>query len=330
MTDRILDFSQRPAHLALRSGLLRIDWKDDSEALEIPLGEIGAVVLAHREITVTQAALAGLAAALIPTIICDDRFRPVGLMLPIEGHQEQQRRFRAQAALSLPRSKRLWQLIVRAKIKAQAQVLEHTQGIDFGLRAYARRVGSGDTTNVEAQAARRYWASLFIIPEIDAPQFIRSNDEDARNHLLNYGYAVLRSTVTRGLCASGLHPSFGLHHHGPFNTFPLADDLVEPFRTCVDIALHDEWKTRRSSAKEFLLDPASKRVLYGILGTRYQSAGESRTLADWILMSCQSLARCIQDAESPLEIPEWESLPSAYASRTIPNHVAPSNVRPTR
>lgn len=102
MTDRILDFSQRPAHLALRNGLLRIEWKDDSEALEIPLGEIGAVVLAHREITVTQAALAGLAAALVPTIICDDRFRPVGLMLPIEGHQEQQRRFRAQAALSYP------------------------------------------------------------------------------------------------------------------------------------------------------------------------------------------------------------------------------------
>jgi len=330
MTDRILDFSQRPAHLALRNGLLRIEWKDASEPLEIPLAEIGAVILAHREVTITQAALAGFATAMIPTITCDERFRPVGLLLPVEGHQEQQKRFRAQAALSQPRSKRLWQIVVKAKIRAQAQVLEHTQGIDFGLRAHARRVGSGDTTNVEAQAARRYWASLFILPEIDAPQFIRANDDDPRNHLLNYGYAVLRSTVARGLCASGLHPSFGIHHHGPFNTFPLADDLVEPFRPCVDLAIHDEWKARRLAAKEFLLDPASKRVLYEILGTRYPSGGESRTLAHWILLSCQSLARSIQDAESALELPEWESLPSNYDSRTVSNHVAPRNVRLAR
>lgn len=326
MTDRILDFSLRAARLSCDNGLLRIQWKDDSSELTIPLTEISSVILSHPQVSLTQSALAGLAAALVPVITCDARHRPVGMMLPLEGHQEQHRRFRAQVALSAPRTKRLWQIIVQAKIQAQAQVLEEFHQTDFGLRAYAKRVGSGDPSNVEAQAARRYWSALFLNTEPDAPSFVRSNEEDVRNHMLNYGYAVLRAAVTRGLCACGLHPSFGLHHHGPFNTFPLADDLVEPFRPAIDRVVQSECIKRGQAKASLALDTIMKGILFSAFTARYGAEGETRILHDWILVACQRLARAIQDPKFQYSLPAWQPEGQANAIGTLPNHVASSDV----
>ena len=57
--------------------------------------------------------------------------------------------------------KRLWQSIVRAKIAAQGRVLELVSGSDQGLRLLPAQVRSGDSGNVEARAARRYWSRIF-------------------------------------------------------------------------------------------------------------------------------------------------------------------------
>jgi CRISPR-associated protein Cas1 len=83
---------------------------------------------------------------------------------------------------------------------------------------------------VEARAAREYWRGLFT-------QFRREDGADKRNMLLNYGYAVVRAAVARGLVAAGLLPAFGLQHASASNAFNLADDIVEPFRPFVDRAV---------------------------------------------------------------------------------------------
>ena len=54
------------------------------------------------------------------------------------------------------------------------------------------------------------------------------------NHLLNYGYAVLLSTVLQKLFCVGLDPTFGISHVTRERSTPLAYDLMEPFRPCVD------------------------------------------------------------------------------------------------
>ena len=54
------------------------------------------------------------------------------------------------------------------------------------------------------------------------------------NHLLNYGYAILRAVVARGLVGSGLLPTLGIHHHNRYNAYCLADDIMEPYRPFVD------------------------------------------------------------------------------------------------
>jgi CRISPR-associated protein Cas1 len=53
--------------------------------------------------------------------------------------------------------------------------------------------------------------------------------------LLNYGYAILRAVVARSLVASGLLPTFGIHHRSSYNPYCLADDVMEPYRPYVDM-----------------------------------------------------------------------------------------------
>src|SRR6185437_11494751 len=118
--------------------------------------------------------------------------------------------------------------LVRAKILAQAATLAAVGAPNEGFFLLSRKVRSGDTDNVEAEAARRYW------PLLMGAEFRRDKDGAGVNGLLNYGYAVLRAGVARAVMAAGLHPSFGLKHSNRSNPMVLIDDLMEPFRPVVD------------------------------------------------------------------------------------------------
>ena len=54
------------------------------------------------------------------------------------------------------------------------------------------------------------------------------------NEMLNYGYTILRAAVARSLMGSGLLPALGIYHRNRYNAFPLADDIMEPYRPYVD------------------------------------------------------------------------------------------------
>ena len=73
----------------------------------------------------------------------------------------------------------------------------------------------------------------------DQPAFRREpQDGQPLNALLNYGYAVLLSSVLQNLFAVGLDPTFGIGHMSRERSTPLAYDLMEPFRPCVDKKVH--------------------------------------------------------------------------------------------
>lgn len=103
------------------------------------------------------------------------------------------------------------------------------------MQRWINDVKSGDTDNQEARAAAYYWKNLF--GHIDG--FVRDREGISPNHLLNYGYAILRAVVARSLVASGLLPTFGIHHHNRYNAYCLADDIMEPYRPYVDKLVYD-------------------------------------------------------------------------------------------
>lgn len=327
MTNRILDISDRPARLSVQNSLLRIQFFDGSrpkgaqdavqlsgeaetyrcERLEdpnqhtMPLSDVAVLIVSHPQVSLSHAVLAGLATSGAVFVACNEKHMPVSMLLPLVTHSLQSERFAAQAAVALPVKKRAWQQIVRAKIRAQSSLLQARTGADHGLDSISARVRSGDPQNAEAQAARIYWQKLF------GSEFRRDIDADGVNACLNYGYAVLRAAVSRAICGAGLHPSLGVHHHNRYDTFCLADDLMEPFRPLVDsqvARLADE------RGPDVAVDKESKRILLEGLLRRFSADEESRTLFDWASQSAASLAAVIagetQDLYLPALSPEEE------------------------
>ena len=225
--------SLRNAQLVLRkpdADKLEETFKQDTERT-IPIEDIGVVVLDNRRITITTGAMEALLANNCAIITCDSTDLPVGLMLPLCGNTTQSERFRSQIDASLPLKKQLWQQTVRQKILNQAAVLsKNTGAIVKNMQVWANEVRSGDPDNFEARAAAYYWRNLF--PAL--PNFVRGREGDPPNNLLNYGYAILRACVARGLVGSGLLPTLGIHHHNRYNAYCLADDIMEPYRPFVD------------------------------------------------------------------------------------------------
>ena len=215
-----------PAYLSLRNAQLIIRLSEVSK----PIEDIGVIVLDHKQITITSGVLEAFLENNCAVLTCDSKSMPVGLLLPLHGNTTQNERFRQQLDASLPLSKQLWQQTVKAKIENQAAVLKECTGEEMKcMRVWAANVRSGDPDNQEARAAAYYWKNLFRIEG-----FTRDRDGIPPNNLLNYGYAILRAVVARGLVASGLLPTLGIHHHNRYNAYCLADDIMEPYRPYVD------------------------------------------------------------------------------------------------
>lgn len=213
----------------VRNDTLPESFKRNSEVTK-PIEDIGVVVLDHKQITITSGVLEALLENNCAIITCDSRSMPVGLMLPLCGNTTQNERFRDQLDASLPLVKQLWQQTIKAKIENQAAVLQECSGAEIRcMKVWADDVKSGDSNNLEARAAAYYWKNLFPIKD-----FTRDREGIPPNNLLNYGYAVLRAIVARGLVVSGLLPTLGIHHHNRYNAYCLADDIMEPYRPYVD------------------------------------------------------------------------------------------------
>lgn len=202
-----------------------------SAVKQVPIEDIGVVVLDNRQITITQGALSALLGNNVAVISCDEHRMPAGLMLPLDGNTTQSERFRHQIEASLPLKKQLWQQTIQAKIANQAAVLLQQRGLECGnMEAWAKQVKSGDSENLEGRAAAFYWQNMFGHIE----GFNRDREGIPPNNLLNYGYAILRAVVARSLVASGMLPTLGIHHHNRYNAYCLADDIMEPYRPFVD------------------------------------------------------------------------------------------------
>ncbi len=242
MIKKTLCFSS-PAYLSLANAqlVIRLPEVENNETLPqrmkkeaertIPIEDIGVVMLDNRRITVTSGVLEALLENNCAVITCDQKGMPVGLLLPLCGNTTQNERFRLQLDASLPLRKQLWQQTVKQKILNQERVLHANTDKNTGcMRAWANDVRSGDADNLEGRAAAYYWKNLFA----DHPGFVRDRDGAPPNHLLNYGYAILRAVIARSLVGSGLLPTLGIHHHNRYNAYCLADDVMEPYRPYVD------------------------------------------------------------------------------------------------
>lgn len=228
MIKRTLAFTN-PFHLRLKNRQMIISVKGDSEPYaSVPVEDIGFVILENQEISISLPLLNALTDNNVVVIVCSDKFMPNAMFMNLSANSTQGESFRAQLSAAEPLKKNLWKQIVEAKIRNQAALLSKLGKDGDALKPYYQNVKSGDSGNREGTAARLYWSELF------GRSFQRSREGSCPNELLNYGYTILRAAVARALAGSGLLPSIGIFHRNRYNPFPLADDIMEPYRPFVD------------------------------------------------------------------------------------------------
>lgn len=331
MLKRTLFFSN-PYHLSIKLSQLEITDKKTGEVKTAPIEDLGFVVLDNREITFTQSVLSELAANNTAVVICNEKHLPASMMFHLDTNQVQNEKFRAQVSASEPLKKQLWQQTVKAKIRNQAALLDYTVPLSGGvseergsiprqrgtlspsgrgtkgegkpgdaLRYIASQVKSGDTTNEEAQASRRYWSKLF------GENFIREREGMPPNPSLNYGYAILRAAVARALCGSGLLPTLGIFHHNKYNHYCLADDIMEPYRPFVDKMV---WEQKEKYSDYHNLTTERKAELLGVLSCDVLLKEEKSPLMIAISQTTASLAKCFEGEEQKILYPALSLSPS--------------------
>ncbi len=219
-----------PAFLSLKQAQMLVELDHSEEGVKtVPIEDIGMLVLDHPQATLTHGLSNALIANNVAILWCDAKHMPHGLVLPLSGNDVFTEKLRCQLDASAPLKKQLWKQTVEAKVLNQAAILDQKGLFGEKLRKLAAKVQSGDPENIEGRAAAFYWDQL-----LQPYQVTRGRFDGPPNHLLNYGYAVLRAVVARSLVMSGFLPALGIHHSNKYNPFCLADDVMEPYRPMVD------------------------------------------------------------------------------------------------
>lgn len=263
----------------------------------IPIEDVGVVILDNRQITITQALMAALLENNCAVITTDSRHLPIGLLLPLAGNSLQSERFRKQLDATEPLKKQMWQQTIVAKILGQAAILQEV-GIENGnMHTWAKSVRSGDPENLEGRAAAYYWRNVF-----QNQDFIRGQEGDPPNNLLNYGYAIVRAMMARALVAAGLLPTLGIHHHNRYDAYCLADDIMEPYRPYVDRLVLSLLK-RHNDISE--LTTEIKRDLLSISTVDVLIDGHRSPMIVAIQTTANSVQRCFCGESRKIIYPDW-------------------------
>lgn len=294
MIKRTLFFNSS-CHLNIKDKQLIITNKETGELNQAPIEDIGFIVLDNPSITFTQSVIQELSENNSAVVFCNKKHHPSSLLFHLDTNFIQTETFSHQIKASEPLKKQLWQYTIKAKIKNQALLLKAIKKEAKPLDYFYKKVRSGDPDNYEAQAARIYWKNLFN------GNFKRRRFGEGANYALNYGYAILRAAVARSLSGSGLLSTLGIHHKNRYNSFCLADDIMEPYRPFVDMIVYDNLNEILKAEE---LNKEIKIKLLNILSMDILISKKKSPLMVGLTQTTASLARCFKGTAKRIKYPE--------------------------
>ena len=283
-----------PVALTLKYGQLVVKSLDDDKTITRPVEDIGFIIIDNPMISITIPLLNELVANNVAVIICDKKQMPQAMLQPLVGNTTLQESYKFQIEASAPLKKQMWKQLIEAKIKNQAALLDRVGKEGNLLRPFYSNVKSGDTDNREGAAARVYWSQLF------ENGFKREREGDSPNQFLNYGYTILRAAVARALVGSGLYPAFGIFHRNRYNAFPLADDVMEPYRPFVDEVVYSLCQDDEVTD----LDKNVKSRLLRVLFTDVKIGRMTRPLEVASSLTTASLVKVFKGDAQKLTLPQ--------------------------
>ncbi len=240
--------------------------KKDLEEQYIHLSEIDTLIIDSISVSISSYLLKELSDYKINVIFCDEKHNPYGELSSFYSSYNSSKTITSQITWSKKEKDILWKQIVINKLKNQACLLKKIKSPNYKLlESYILEVKDGDKTNREGHAAKVYFNSLF------GKKFTR-NALDNINSALNYGYAVLLSTINKEIVANGYITQIGIHHKNEYNDFNLTCDLMEVFRPIIDSFVYYN--------KERVFDSNYKLDIINIFNTAFKYKNKKYTLKD--------------------------------------------------
>lgn len=228
MSYHIVSIDAPECSLSCRDGQLTCNSTDGERKL--PLEDVAAIVITSFSASIHSKLLLEAAKLGVGLVICEN-FKPASLVLPANRATDTLLT-RVQAYIPAQLRRRLWRKTLDAKCLNQFTLAAELSP-DHPLLEKLERLATGQGATKEAECAKVFWR-IYAAELAEADGFRREREGKGPNPLLNYGYAVLLSLVLQNLFAVGLDPTFGIGHVVRERSTPLAYDLMEPFRPCVD------------------------------------------------------------------------------------------------
>ncbi len=161
---------------------------------------------------------------------------------------------------------------------------------------------------IEGKASNDYWRSVtYFIPKEIGFTSRTKKPTDLLNSMLNYGYAILASEITKSILLNGLDPYCGLLHYDIDMRTSLTFDLIEPFRqqivdkTVISLINRKQVKTEDIDKRNNLIKlEARKLIVSKILNKMYSTITyyeNERSYADIIELQSKNLVNTILNGD---------------------------------
>lgn len=272
--------------------------KSSVEDIWVPISDISMIVIDNLKVSITTRMLCTLAENNIGVIICDQKHLPIGFYSDYNNHSRASKIIGYQINKSQEFYDELWSDIVKHKIQNQSKVLKRlymNEEVQQKMHQLSEEIVQGDKSNREAHAAKVYFNELMDTT------FSRGNEDILLNSGLDYGYAIVRSYISRLCVGYGLNTQLGIHHKNEYNRFNLVDDLLEPVRTIVD-----EYAYRLLLDEEYF-KPEHRRKLVNILNHKIIYKSKEMYIANMLEEYVIAIAALIMGLRSNIEYPDQDN-----------------------
>lgn len=258
--------------------------KQDNDEKYIHLSEIDTIIVDSIAVSISSYLLKELSDNKINIIFCDEKHNPFGELSSYYMSHNSSKKINVQIRWEKESKDRLWQSIIKNKIINQSLMLNKIKSDKYELLlSYVEDVLVADKSNREGHAAKVYFNELF------GKDFVR-NDDDQINAALNYGYAILLSTINKEIVSNGYITQIGIHHKNEFNEFNLSCDLMEPFRILIDNFVYYN--------QERILDSEYKFDIVNLFNNKFEYEGKQYVLKDILKLYVKNCLEFMQNEEN--------------------------------
>lgn len=273
--------------------------KQSEHENKIPLADISILVVESCEVRFTANLMASLSSFGIVTLFCDEYHMPNTYTMPLNKHYRPYDVFQLQIKQTETDKSVFAEALIKGKIRNQTHVMRYCRRDNSAvelMKKYEIEVKGNDESNREGTAAKVFFNALY------GDGFTRF-DDDFENAVMNYGYAILRSSISRVLMSFGFTLFIGVNHIGKTNPLNLTYDMIEPFRPIIDYYLFNN--RHRIDQK---LNLSVRKELIHLLNAPVIIKKRQYTLQYAIELLIKSYLRFLEEGVVDFHIPEIKKI----------------------